>query len=105
MNFSSLIGVALGVLVMYESLSATASDLRMFLDFHGILIVCGGTLAAASISFPVTRVLMLLKVFLLRVLGRRKVNFQAIIAQFLELNKRASGGLSGLKESLPQIKH
>jgi chemotaxis protein MotA len=105
MNVSSLFGLLFGIGVMYNALTHTTDNLRFFLDPHGILIVVGGTMAAASISFPVMQVLMLLKVFFLRVLGRNKVDYQGTISQLLELNKKASGGLTGLTETLPSIKH
>jgi chemotaxis protein MotA len=105
MNFSSLFGVLCGVGVMYGALKATTPDLSFFFDLHGILIVVGGTAAAASISFPINKVLALLKVFLLRVLGRKKVDFQGVIAQLIELNKKTSLGVTGLKDSIPTIKH
>lgn len=105
MNFSSLIGLGLGVWVMYQALTHTADNLSFFLDMHGILIVCGGTMAAASISFRVWDVLMLLKVFLLRVVGRSKPRFQDVIAQLLELNKKASAGVTAINELVPSIKH
>lgn len=105
MNVSSIFGVGFGITIMYFALKAGNPNLSYFLDEHGILIVCGGTLAAASISFPVVKILMLLKVFLLRVLGKNKVDFQSSIAQLLELNKKASVGLSALNDSLPNIRH
>jgi chemotaxis protein MotA len=105
MNFSSLFGVAFGIAVMWNALSHTTDNMNFFLDMHGILIVMGGTMAAASISFPVSQVFMLLKVFALRVLGRNRVDYQATISQILELNKKASMGITGLNDMLPQIKH
>lgn len=59
MNFSSLAGILFGVAVMYGALTHTTDNLNFFLDMHGILIVVGGTTAAASISFPVKEVFML----------------------------------------------
>lgn len=105
MNFSSILGLLFGVGVMYTAMTATTPDLSFFLDFHGILIVCGGTAAAASISFPINKVLALFKVFLQRVLSKRDSDYQAIITQILELNKKATLGLSALKESATSIKH
>lgn len=105
MNFSSIFGVFFGVGVMYYALKGSNPDLRYFLDIHGILIVMGGTAAAASISFPVKKLFMLLKVFFLRVLGKRKVDYQDTITQILELSKRASNGLTGLKDSIAMIHH
>lgn len=105
MNFSSFFGLVFGMVIMYLALSHTTPNMEMFLDFHGILIVCGGTAAAASISFPIMKVLSLTKVFILRVLGRNRVDFQASIQQLLELNKKASLGVTSLNEVLPTIKH
>lgn len=104
MNISSMIGLIFGMAVLYQALSATA-HLRFFLDLHGILIVCGGTAAAASISFPIKEVLALLKVFLLRNLGKRRISHQQIIHDFLELNKKSIQGLSALNEMIPSLKH
>ncbi len=105
MNFSSLIGIGIGVYVMYWSLSHTTDNLMFFLDMHGIMIVMGGTLAAASISFPILKVLALFKVFVLRVLGANRVDHHGTITQLLELNKKAANGLTGLNETLGAIKH
>lgn len=105
MNFSSLFGVMLGIVILGKALMTSTSDPTIFLDEHGILIVCGGTFAAASISFPLGKLVALLKVFLMRVLGRNKVDFQGTISQILELNKKASLGTTALNESLGSIKH
>lgn len=105
MNFSSFFGVLFGIGVMYTAMTATTSNLEFFLDFHGILIVCGGTAAAASISFPLWDVISLIKVFILRVLGRHRADYYGVIAQILELNKKATIGLTALNEALPGIRH
>ncbi len=105
MNFSSLFGIAFGIGVMYAALSGTTSDFRFFLDFHGILIVVGGTMAAASISFPINKVLSLIKVFVLHVLGRNRVNHPVVISQLLELNKKASQGGNALNEAANGVQH
>lgn len=105
MNFSSIFGLILGMGVMYTSLNATTTNLSFFLDMHGILIVCGGTAAAASISFPLNKVLTLFKVFVMRVLGRNTVDYHYVISQLLELNKKVSLGISALNEALPTIRN
>ena len=105
MNFSSLFGVFAGVSVLFAALHATSSDMTLFLDFHGILIVVGGTAAAASISFPLKKVISLFKVFTLRVLGKNSVDYQGTIAQILELNRKAASGLTALNEAIPSVKH
>jgi chemotaxis protein MotA len=105
MNFSSMVGIGIGVYVMYWALAHTTDNLMFFLDLHGIMIVIGGTLAAASISFPILKVASLMKVFVMRVLGANKVDHHGTINQLLELNKKAANGLTGLNESLNSIKH
>ncbi len=105
MNFSSLIGIFLGVSVIFSALRSTTDHMEMFLDFHGILIVCGGTAAAASISFPIFRVLTLLKVFLLRVLGKHKTDYQDVISQIIEVSRKAATGASNINEIIPNLKH
>ncbi len=105
MNLSSLFGVMFGIGVMYAALRTTTDNMSFFLDMHGILIVVGGTAAAASISFPLGKLFALLKVFILRVLGRNKVDYQGTIAQILELHKKAGSGVTALNEVIPQIKH
>ncbi|OFZ22803.1 MAG: hypothetical protein A2X94_11915 [Bdellovibrionales bacterium GWB1_55_8] len=105
MNISSLFGVTLGAGIMYLALSTTGMGFGFFLDMHGLLIVVGGTFAAASISFPLSQLLSLVKVFMLRVLGRHKMDYQGVISQILELNKKASVGLSALNDAIPAIKH
>jgi len=105
MNFSSLIGIFFGIGIMYAALHATTDNLMFFMDMHSMLIVCGGTAAAASISYPIIDVLLLLKVFFLRVLGKHRHQHHEIISQLLELNKKASLGVTGLNEMLPSIKH
>jgi len=105
MNFSSLFGVLFGIGVMFFALRHTSDNLAFFFDLHGMLIVMGGTLAAASISFPVIKVVSLLKVFFLRVLGRHHVDYQTAIQQILDLNKKAAVGVTALSDSLPTIQH
>jgi chemotaxis protein MotA len=105
MNLSSIFGCLFGVSVMYFALKETGMNMAFFLDKHGMLIVVGGTLAAASISFPFGKILMLVRVFLMRVLGRNKVDYQATISQILELNKKAAAGITALNETLGSIQN
>jgi chemotaxis protein MotA len=93
MNISSLIGVLVGLGVVAASLVETGMDLKFFLNFHGVIIVCGGTFAAAAISYPLGKIFMLTKVFFNRLLGKSRIDYQATIEQLLEINKKLSLGL------------
>lgn len=105
MNLSSLFGVLLGGGIVYASLHESGMEMAFFLNFHGVVIVCGGTLAAASISFPMSKILALLKVFFLRVLGHNNIDYQHTIEEILSLNKKLSMGLTSLKDTIPSLKH
>jgi chemotaxis protein MotA len=105
MNFSSLVGFLFGCTVLYFALSHTTENILMFLDFHGILIVCGGTAAASSISFPIKDVFLLSKVFVLRVLGKNNIYYGEIISELIEINKKASISQNALNEYIPGIKN
>jgi len=106
MNFGSIFGVVLGVVIVLSSLHESGMEMGFFLNFHGLVIVCGGTFTAAAIGYPIGRVFSLLKVFFLRVLGKAKINYQSTIEQLLELNKKASiGGITALSDMIPAIKH
>lgn len=105
MNFSSLFGVLLGFAVLGGSIHESGMAFGYFLNFHGVVIVCGGTLAAAAISFPLFKILQLVKVFFLRVLGINKPDYQGTIEQFLEMNKKATLGLSAMNEAVAGLKN
>ena len=105
MGATSLIGIFIGLAVVGFSLNETGMDLKFFLNFHGLVIVCGGTFAAAAISFPVPKILTLVKVFFLRLVGRNRVNYQKTIEELLELNKKISLGLANSKDLTNQIKN
>ena len=105
MNISSTFGVIIGFVVMVAALHETKMDLGFFLNFHGIVIVGGGTLAAAAISFPIGKLFTLFKVFFLRLLGRNRIDYQGTIEQMLELNKKLSLGLMGTQDAVANLKN
>ena len=105
MNISSTFGVIIGFVVMVAALHETKMDMGFFLNFHGIVIVGGGTLAAAAISFPIGKLFTLFKVFFLRLLGRNRIDYQGTIEQMLELNKKLSLGLMGTQDAVANLKN
>jgi chemotaxis protein MotA len=107
MNLSSFLGTLFGIFILYMALKSGANDLRFFLNEHGLLIVFGGTLAAASMSFPISKVASLTKVFLLRFLGIGSIraNKVLIAKQLLEIQKKSTQGFQALAELAPTLKH
>jgi chemotaxis protein MotA len=105
MNFSSVIGVLLGGGIMVASIHESGMPIAFFLNFHGIVIVIGGTLAAASLSYPLSKLIALSRVFLLRVIGGGRTNYEPIIEEILSLGKKISSGTVSLKDEIARISH
>ncbi len=105
MNLSSFFGVLLGIGIVVAAIHESGMQAAFFLNFHGVVIVVGGTLAAASISFPLSKVLSLLRVFFQRVLGRNKIDYQSIITQLLEANRKFNLGQGSVAELTAGIQH
>lgn len=92
MNVSSIIGILISLVVFGTALATTSNNFRIFLDLHAILIVVGGTFAAGFVCFSVPRVLGLMQVFLKRVLGVSKRDYNALIADISRLSQAARKG-------------
>jgi chemotaxis protein MotA len=85
MNFSTLIGLTVALVVFGMSLVTSTDDVKMFLNGHAILIVIGGTASAALLCFPVKKVLTLLNVFFRRMVGKSNVNYGRVIEDIMKL--------------------
>ena len=55
MDIATLLGLVIGVTVVMLAIM-TGSELSIFLNFPGFLIVCGGIFAATLIKFPISGV-------------------------------------------------
>ena len=65
MNLSTLIGLLSGIAVVVLSIVLSANDAGSFLDFPGLVIVLGGTVAATLLSYPLREVLNVFKTFII----------------------------------------
>lgn len=87
MNFSSLFGITLGLLVLGFAIFDSSKNTEIFLNSHAIAIVIGGTLAATLISFPLRTILTLVKVFVRQIFAPRGRAFQQVIQEIVGLAK------------------
>lgn len=55
----------------------------LFLDAHAIILVCGGTIAAAMIAFPIKRLIHLAEFFIFGVLFKTKKTNQEVAQQVI----------------------
>ncbi len=85
MNILSLTSFVLaGVVFGYAAFTSTDNPMA-FIDFHGALIVFGGSIAATAISFQLDRIFVMLKVFWYRTLKGQKPNYVKIIKSLMRL--------------------
>lgn len=77
--FISAIGVILTTILTSQA-SPTA-----YVDYHGMLVVLGGTAACAAIAYQPDRILLMLKVFFQRMLKGRKPRYAETIKELMVL--------------------
>src|SRR4051812_31732197 len=103
MNISTLIGFLLSFGVFFGALIMSSRNLIVFLDYHAILIVIGGTMSASFVCFSLPRVAGLLKVFAKRMLGTNKKNYMALIDEIVSLSQAFKKGKQTFEASIKNI--
>lgn len=83
MNFSTLFGFLICASILTYSVLESQGAKAILLNSHAILIVCGGTLAATIISFPVQKVFKLSFIAFKRILGASRFDYQTIIREVI----------------------
>ncbi|MFN3454709.1 MAG: motility protein A [Pseudobdellovibrio sp.] len=104
MNISSVLGLLLAVVVFIAAAVTSTKDAKVFLDAHAVLIVVGGTISAALLSFSFTRLKSLFTIFLKKVLGSEK-EFSAVVGEIVDLARGYRENNEYLKTKAPTIKH
>lgn len=103
MNFSSLTGLFLALAIIILSIVTATNNYMVFLDYHAFLIVIGGTVSAALLSFSGSKIMALMKVFLRRVLGKNE-EIQVAITEIVGLAKGYRDNDKYLKDNVAKIK-
>lgn len=98
MNFFAVISFLLAAAVFLTSVLTTGDDPKNLIDFHGVLIVFGGTVAATAISFQLDRTFLMLKVFFNRTIRGKKPDYIAIIRELMKLSDAYRNDSPSLKQ-------
>jgi chemotaxis protein MotA len=104
MNFSSILGLILAVVVFVAAAVTSTSNAKVFLDAHAFLIVIGGTVSAALLSFSFSRLGGLFKIFYKKVLGGEK-EFSLVVNEIVDLARGYRENEEYLKTKGPSIQH
>lgn len=96
MNISVLIGLGLAGVVVYFGAISGVPDAKIFLDSHALILVLGGTLAAALIAYPIRKIVGLLKIFVTKVILQRTTRTVDVVKEFIEASQVAKTNPAGL---------
>ncbi len=93
MNIYSVIGLfaLLGVVAAGIVTTITPKEYHMFADLPAIFLVVGGTLGAASITVQINRIGVLFKVFFIRLIFGKRIDYAKVIKEIMitsESNRR-----------------
>jgi chemotaxis protein MotA len=83
MNYTSILGFGVAACILWFGVFRTATQPGLFLDPHALLLVLGGTLAAALIAYPVGRLVDLGRMFIYGFLFKRLSDNEAIVRELV----------------------
>lgn len=104
MNILQVVSLMIATGVFLVSVLTSTDDPKSMLDFHGMMIVLGGTLGAGAVSFQLDRVLKMVIVFWNRNIRGKKPDYIATIRELMhlaDLYRVGSGDLKARVERLP----
>ena len=97
MDIATLLGLLMGTGVVVAAI-LVGSDLYVFLNLPGFLIVCGGTFAATLVKFPITKVFIAFKVGLQAAFVADKDDALSLVDTAISLAKKSrKGGMLALE--------
>jgi chemotaxis protein MotA len=103
MNFSAVIGLIMAVAVLGGTIFLSSKSAHMFLDPHAFLIVIGGTLAASLLSFSGTKMIVMVRVFFRKVIGKNE-EMKVAMEELVDLARGFRENDNYLREKMPSIK-
>lgn len=74
MNISTVLGFVCASLVIWFGVLSSSPNPKLFLDPHALILVIGGTMAAALIAFPAKKLFGFINFFISGVILKRKVD-------------------------------
>jgi chemotaxis protein MotA len=104
MNLSSVLGVIAALLVLVFGIVTSTNNPKIFLDMHGILIVFGGTAAAAMMCFPLRFYVQIGKVITQKFLGNYAIRRELVIREIVDLAKGYRENPEYMKSKVKSLK-
>jgi chemotaxis protein MotA len=102
---SSKLGLLLSLVVFLLIALTSTKDPTVFLDWHAAVIVLGGTLAAAMLSFSIGKIGQLFKIFVKKVWKGTEESYSDIVNEIVELAQGNRADPNFLASHIENIKH
>ena len=96
LNSTTIFGAIIACSIVYFGGLKSVKNPMMFLDAHAILLVVGGTIAAALLAYPVAHLAQVLDFILFGVFRYRKTDYVTLIEEFAEIQQAVINQDSGI---------
>ncbi|XGC81087.1 motility protein A [Bdellovibrio bacteriovorus] len=87
MNFAGIFGLISAIAIAAFSILDSAKNPKIFADPHGIVLVVGGTITVALLSFNFKSLWNALKIVTRKMLGRERVDYHGTIDTIVEISE------------------
>ncbi|MEW6691383.1 MAG: MotA/TolQ/ExbB proton channel family protein [Pseudomonadota bacterium] len=105
MNVSTILGILIGLALIGGSIALTTEDFWMFINLPSLIMVLGGTIAATLISYPISELRNVFKVFGI-VLRNERLYARQDLDELVDVSKLMfQGQLQKADERLNMIKN
>lgn len=105
MNFSTIIGFGVAFAVLVFAVGQAEEARSVLLDKHALMIVLGGTCAAAFVSFPIKRILKLSFLAFRRIIGMSDQDAEGIIRQVIKIAEGLQADPNYARTAMSQVKN
>ena len=104
MNLSSILSFIIAGGVFGVAVFTSATNPMALMNIHAALVVFGGTIAAAAISFQIDRLFIMFKVFIIRIFRGHKFDCVPLIRELMQLAELYRSQPARLPEVISKIK-
>lgn len=105
MNISSILGFAVAILVFVGGVMSSTSQWKVYFDIHAFFIVFGGTLAATLISFPISHLFKISKIFFRKVFGQNQAPHLRVIEEIVQISQGIQSNDGFLSQNQESVKN
>lgn len=105
MNFSGILGMLAAIGIAAFAILETTSNPKIFADVHGIVIVIGGTVTVALLSFTFKRLSSALKIVAKKMFSSEMDDYNKTIALIVTLAEAYRTNPKSLEQQLPKDAH